>query len=173
MAGAEVDPSKVLDLVLTKVREFEAEHQNDTTYQGTGVESVAHLVRYLLSVMRGFVPKTVLKTDANDEGLQIYQRSQHQQFILPPLDDANRIRRLEERLDVFQSQSTQVNFALGKISEVLQTSNELSSKRIEISESKMEKEKDRTSKYHPSVINALTNLASIDGFEAAEAPADS
>ena len=173
LAVAEVDPSKVLDLVLTKAREFEAEHQNDVTYQGTGVESVAHLVRYLLSVKRGFVPKTVLQIDANDEGLQIYQRSQHQKYILPPLDDTNRIRRLEERLDVFQSQSTQVNFALGKISEVLQTSNELSSKRIEISESKMEKEKDRTSKYHPSVINALTILASVDGFEAAEAPADS
>eukprot|EP00956_Cyclotella_meneghiniana_P025143 scaffold51757_cov42-Cyclotella_meneghiniana.AAC.16 len=115
-----VDSSKVLELVLTKAKDFEAKHQNDITYQGTGIESIAHLVRYLLGVKK------------------VTTRQKH---ILPPLDDLNRIRRLEERLDVFQSQSTQVNFALGKISEVLQTSNKLSSKRIELRSQKRRRKK--------------------------------
>eukprot|EP00956_Cyclotella_meneghiniana_P031270 scaffold81715_cov29-Cyclotella_meneghiniana.AAC.3 len=168
-----VDPNKLLEVALAKVNEFKTANETDVSYQALGLDSVSHLIRFLVSVSRGFIPEIVLEMDDEDEVLKAYEVSQHQSFILPPLDDPNRLTRLESRFESFQSQSIQLNHTLGKIGDVLQTSNELTSKRIEISESKMEKDKDRTHKYHPSVINCLKNLASIDGVEQADSPADS
>eukprot|EP00956_Cyclotella_meneghiniana_P020960 scaffold37637_cov79-Cyclotella_meneghiniana.AAC.1 len=167
-----VDPVKLLELALVKVKEFQAANETDVSYQALGLDSVSYLIRYLVSVSRGFVGETVLGVDENDEVLQAYEVSQHESSILPPIDDPNRLTRLENRFDAFQSQSIQLNHTLGTISDVLKTSNELTSKRIEISETKMDKEKDRTYKYHPSVINCLKTLASIDGIEQADAPSD-
>eukprot|EP00956_Cyclotella_meneghiniana_P026463 scaffold57259_cov18-Cyclotella_meneghiniana.AAC.1 len=168
-----VDPKKLLEVALVKVKEFQTANETDVSYQALGLDSVSYLIRFLISVSRGFVEETVLELDENDEVLKTYELSQHESFILPPLDDPNRLSRLETRFEAFQSQSVQLNHTLGKIGDVLQTSNELTSKRIEISESKMEKDKDRTHKYHPSVMNCLKTIASIDGIEQADAPSDS
>ena len=109
--------------------------------------------------------ETILKTDENDDDLVTYEVFQQESSILPPLSDPSRIASIEQRLNSYQSQTVQLS--------LLQVNNELTSKRLVISESKMEKEKDRTHKYHPSVVKLLTNLASVDGIDPAEAPSDS
>ena len=117
--------------------------------------------------------ETILKTDENDDDLVTYEVFQHESSILPPLSDPSRIASIEQRLNSYQSQTVQLSHSIFKISKVLQVNNELTSKRLVISESKMKKEKDRTHKYHPSVVKLLTNLASVDGIDPAEAQSDS
>ena len=117
--------------------------------------------------------ETILKTDENDDDLVTYEVFQHESSILPPLSDPSRIASIEQRLNSYQSQTVQLSHSIFKISKVLQVNNKLTSKRFVISESKMDKEKDCTHKYHPSEVKLLTKLASVDGIDPAEAPSDS
>lgn len=69
---------------------------------------------------------------------------------------------MEQEMARLHSQGAQVNATLSKMNEVLEVNNKLASKRIELTEEKIMKDGDRTSKYHSSVISLLTNLASYD-----------
>jgi hypothetical protein len=59
------------------------------------------------------------------------------------------------------------------MNEALEVNNQLASKKLELTEEKMQNEKDRTTKFHSSVITLLTNLSSFDGETPAEGPAES
>jgi hypothetical protein len=47
------------------------------------------------------------------------------------------------------------------MNEVLEVNNQLASKKLELTEEKMQSEKDRTGKFHSSVLTLLKNLASL------------
>ena len=114
-----------------------------------------------------------MKTVADDEEAKTYRVQQHEKWIIPPIGDPRRVQRIEGELSVLRSQTVQVNATLSRIGEVLETNNQLQSKRIELTEEKMDREKNRTDKYHPSVIRLLRNLASYDGETAASEPSES
>ncbi len=59
------------------------------------------------------------------------------------------------------------------MNEVIETTNQLQSRRIELTEEKMEKENNCTGKYHSPILLLLQNLASYDGEVAALEPAES
>ena len=96
---------------------------------------------------------------------------QRENHILPPIDDPRRLTRVEDQLNTLRSQGIQVSSAMNRISRVLEISNELTCKKLELTESKMEKTK--ASKLHPSVINMLRIIASVDSVEMPDSPADS
>ena len=79
----------------------------------------------------------------------------------------------EDELTARCSQSVQVNATLSRMNEVLETTNQLQSRRIELTEEKMDTENNRTNKYHSSVLLLFQNFASYDREVAALDPAES
>jgi hypothetical protein len=134
------------------------------------VDSCENLVRFLFSVGRDLVEPTKMKTleDGEDEEVSSYLLQQHEKWIIPPVGDPRRISRIEGELDALRSQGIQMNFTMGRMTEALETQNALTSQKIKLTEEKMDKKKDRLSKYHPQLINALKNIASIDGVDPGE-----
>ena len=168
-----LEPISLVDKVLGAAKTFDEEKEGNGDFNEGGVEKSEQLVRWLMSVFHGFVDVTILKTVADDEEANTYRVQQHEKWIIPPVGDPRRVERIEGELSVLRSQAIQVNATLSRIGEVLETNNQLQSKKIELTEEKMDRDKDRTDKYHPSVIRLLCNLASYDGETAANEPSES
>jgi hypothetical protein len=171
--NGELDPMELVVKILAAAKAFDEDHDEEDEYIEGGDEKSEQLVRWLLSVFHSFVEPTNLKSDAEDDEAKTYRVQQHEKWILPPLDDPRRVQRIEGELAMLRSQNIQVNATLSRIGEVLETNNQLQSKKIELTEERMDREKDRTDKYHDSVIRLLRGLASYDGETAASEPADS
>ena len=169
----ELDPIMLAERALVAARAFDAEHEGDDGFTEEALEKSEQLVRWLLSVHHGFVENTEFEENAEDQEIQAYRVQQHEQWIIPPLGDPRRVERMEQEMARLQSQGAQVNATLCRMNEVLEVNNKLASKKIELTEEKIMKDSDRTSKYHSSVISLLTNLASYDGETEAEGPSES
>eukprot|EP00956_Cyclotella_meneghiniana_P007423 scaffold10121_cov64-Cyclotella_meneghiniana.AAC.3 len=79
-----VDPKKLLEIALTKVKEFKTANETDVTYQGLGLDSVSYLIRFRISVSRGFIAETVLEVNEDDEVLKTCEVSQHESSTILP-----------------------------------------------------------------------------------------
>ena len=167
----ELDPLELIEVVLAAGRKFDDEHAEDETYVEKGLDESSNLARYLWSVSKGLIEKTVIENNQNDEEVKTYLTKLRERHILPPVNDPRRFKRVEDQLGFLTSQGIQVSSAMSRVSEALEVSNELTSKRLQLTVSKMEKTK--ADKLHSSVINMLTNIASVDGIERPDGPADS
>jgi hypothetical protein len=155
----EFEPVKLVEKILGEAKAFDEEHDDDEDYVEGGVEKSEQLARWLMSVYHGFVDITNLKINTDEEEAKTYRVHQHKKWITPPIGDPRRVQRIEGELVLaLCSQSIQVNTTLSRIGEVLETNNQLQSKKIELTEEKMDRDKDRTDKYHHSVIRLLCGL---------------
>jgi hypothetical protein len=170
--NGKLEPVDLVEKILGAAKAFKEEHDEDKDYKEGGVEKSEQVVRWLMSVYHGFVDITNFKSLADNKEAKTYRVQQHKKWIIPPIGDPRRDQRIKGELSALRSQNIQVNATLSRIGEVLETNNQLQSKKIELTEEKMDREKDRTDKYHPSVIRLLCNLASYGGETAATEPAE-
>ena len=163
----------LVERALVAARAFDVEHEGEDGFAEEALEKSEQLVRRLLSVFHGFIENTKFEENAEDQEVQAYRVQQHERWIIPPLGDPRRVERMEQEISRLHSQGIQVNATLCKMNEVLKVNNKLASKKIELTEEKIMRDSDRTSKYHASVMTLLSNLASFDGVTEAESPSDS
>ena len=163
-----VDPFELIDLVLKEAKRFDNETGENEAYRCLSEQWSEQLVRFLWAVGKGLVEPIDMEFATNDEEISAFSEKLHENFILPPVGDARRVMFVENQLDLLKSQAVQTTSAINRISEALETQNEISAKIADQNEVKMAQSKDRSNKYHDSLFVMLRNAASIDGIKPAD-----
>jgi hypothetical protein len=166
-----LDPLELILLLKNRAEDLDAMNMESLAHGGA-YEYTKYILVWLWLVHKGLIPPLEMEAAMGDAEAMEHKARCHARAILPPLGGGES--------DPFVGASDrdfslirQMGAALANLNETLKGQQLLTKKQIELSEDKSLEKKDRTKKFHPSIVHMLKMAASEDKETVADEIADS
>jgi hypothetical protein len=154
------NPFELIPIIYQAARTFD--QANGPT--ASGVTHADDLCAWLYGVKTGLVPETRYSVDPDDAEVEAFNITRHNDCIIIPTDvtgpRAGKPLTLEGNTVI-----SQLTNALTIQNEYLEDANVINRRNQILAEERKEKEKDRTKKIHPAILNMLKRAAATDSHD--------
>jgi hypothetical protein len=156
------DPLELIIMLKTRAEDLDS-MDLDSSGEGVASKHIHYFLVWLWLAHKKLIPPLEMELAIGDAEAMEHKTRCHARAILPPLGGGGSdFSTGEGAPDKDISLVRQMGAALANLNETLKSQQELTRKQIELSEDKSLEKKDRTKKFHPSIVRMLKMAASDD-----------